>query len=193
MVVVGLTVVEPLADVEFRPPGAIEMLVAPVVDQLRVLLEPAVMLAGLAVKELIDGLLGVFTVTVDVDVDEPVALVAVSVYVVVVVGLTLVEPLPEVDVKLPGVMEMLVAPEVAQLRVLLEPEFMPLGFAANDVIVGSEPLVEEELTEPQLTSPAQAQRISKSRQLWKFAEPKKAEMCRHRKQELLDSMNRPHG
>lgn len=75
----GLTVVEPLAAVELRPPGVIEMLVAPLVDQLRVLLEPEVMLAGLAVKELIEGLLGEFTVTVSVEAVEPVALVAVSV------------------------------------------------------------------------------------------------------------------
>jgi hypothetical protein len=79
VVEVGATPVEPLADVELRPPGVIEMLVAPDVDQLRVLLEPDVMLVGLAVNELIAGLLGVFTVTVNVDVDEPVELLAVSV------------------------------------------------------------------------------------------------------------------
>jgi hypothetical protein len=79
VVEVGATVVEPLADVELRPPGVIEILVAPVVDQLKVLVEPEVMLEGLAAKELIDGLLGVFTVTVSVEVVEPVALVAVRV------------------------------------------------------------------------------------------------------------------
>ena len=79
VVEVGATVVEPLADVELRPPGVMEILVAPVVDQLKVLVEPEVMLEGLAVKELIDGLLGVFTVTVSVDVVAPVALVAVRV------------------------------------------------------------------------------------------------------------------
>jgi hypothetical protein len=53
--------------------------VAPVVTQLSVLLEPELMLGGLAVKELTVGLLGAFTVTVTVDVTEPAALVAVSV------------------------------------------------------------------------------------------------------------------
>jgi hypothetical protein len=54
-------------------------LVAPVVAQLNVLLEPEVMLVGLAVKELIAGLLTPFTVMVSVDVVEPAVLVAVSV------------------------------------------------------------------------------------------------------------------
>ncbi|MGP8252743.1 MAG: hypothetical protein ACLQHF_11965 [Terracidiphilus sp.] len=53
---VGLTVVDPLADVDVKVPGVIAMLVAPVVAQLSVLLWPEVMLAGLAVKELIAGL-----------------------------------------------------------------------------------------------------------------------------------------
>jgi hypothetical protein len=45
-----------------------------------VLLEPGVMLVGLAVKELMVGLLGgALTVTVAVDVTEPAPLVAVSV------------------------------------------------------------------------------------------------------------------
>jgi hypothetical protein len=54
-------------------------LAAPVVVQLRVLPEPEVILVGLAAKELMSGLLGVFTVTVSVDVVEPAALVALSV------------------------------------------------------------------------------------------------------------------
>jgi hypothetical protein len=79
VVAVGLTLVEPLADVEVNVPGVMASLLAPVVTQLSVLLEPAVILEGLAVKELISGLLAVFTVTVSVDVVEPAALVAVSV------------------------------------------------------------------------------------------------------------------
>ena len=80
MVAVGLTVVEPLAVVEVNVPGVMAMLVAPLVTQLRVLLEPGVMLVGLAVKELMVGLLGgALTVTVAVDVTEPAPLVAVSV------------------------------------------------------------------------------------------------------------------
>jgi hypothetical protein len=57
----------------------IAILVAPVVTQLSVLLEPELMLAGFAVKELIVGLLGAFTVTVTVDVTEPAVFVAVNV------------------------------------------------------------------------------------------------------------------
>jgi hypothetical protein len=79
VVAVGLTVVEPLAEVDVNVPGVMAILVAPVVTQLSVLLEPELMLVGLAVKELIVGLLGAFTVTVTVDVTEPAALVAVSV------------------------------------------------------------------------------------------------------------------
>lgn len=81
VVTVGLTFVEPLADVDVNVPGAMARPVAPVVAQLSVLLEPEVIPVGLAVKELIVGigLLAVFTVTVRVDVVEPAALVAVRV------------------------------------------------------------------------------------------------------------------
>ena len=51
-------------------------------------------------------------------------------------GLTLVEPLADVDVNVPGVIAMLVAPDVTQLRVLLEPELMAVGFAVKEVTVG---------------------------------------------------------
>ena len=74
-----LTLVEPLAEVEVNVPGVMAMLVAPVVTQLSVLLAPDAMLAGLAVKDVIVGLLGAVTVTVAVAVTEPAALVAVSV------------------------------------------------------------------------------------------------------------------
>ena len=51
MVALGVTVVEPLADVEANPPGVMPMLVAPEVVQLSVrLLPPAVMLARFAVN-----------------------------------------------------------------------------------------------------------------------------------------------
>jgi len=49
-------VVEPVKDVEVKVPGVMAMLVAPVVTQLRVLLEPATMFGALAVKETIAGL-----------------------------------------------------------------------------------------------------------------------------------------
>lgn len=79
VVAVGLTLVEPLADVDVNVPGVMAMLVAPVVAQVSVLLEPEVMLVGLAVKELIVGPLGVLTVTVTVAVVDPAGFVAVSV------------------------------------------------------------------------------------------------------------------
>jgi flagellar biosynthesis protein FliR len=56
------------------------MLVAPLVVQLSVLLEPELILVGLAVKELIVGLLpALFTVMVTVAVVWPAELVAVSI------------------------------------------------------------------------------------------------------------------
>ena len=79
VVAVGLTFVEPLADVDVNVPGVMAMLVALVVVQLSVLLEPEVMLVGLAVNELMTGLPGALTVTVAVEVLEPAALLAVSV------------------------------------------------------------------------------------------------------------------
>jgi len=79
VVAVGFTFVEPLAAEEMKFPGVIVIVVAPLVAQLKVLLEPAVMLAGLALNELMLGLPGTFTVTMAVAVVEPAALVAVSV------------------------------------------------------------------------------------------------------------------
>jgi hypothetical protein len=64
--------------VDVNVPGVMAILAAPVVAQLSVLLEPEVILAGLAEKESIVGLFDVFTVTVSVDVVGPAALVAVS-------------------------------------------------------------------------------------------------------------------
>ena len=58
---------------------------------------------------------------------------------VVAVGLTLADPLAAVEVKLPGVMAIVVAPVAAQLRVLLPPELMVVGLAANEPIVGAVP------------------------------------------------------
>jgi hypothetical protein len=79
VVAVGLTLVEPLANVDVNVPGVMPILVAPAVVQLSVLLEPEVMLVGLAVNELMVGLLAVVTVTVSVAVVAPAALVAVNV------------------------------------------------------------------------------------------------------------------
>jgi hypothetical protein len=75
----GLTLVEPLDEVEVNVPGVIAMLVAPVMFQLSVLLAPAVMVAGLAANELMVGAPAGVTVTVAVDVAEPEAFVAVTV------------------------------------------------------------------------------------------------------------------
>jgi hypothetical protein len=79
VVAVGLTLVEPVAEVEVKLPGVIAILVAPAETQLKVLLEPEEMLAGVALKELITGLLAALTVTVTVEVADPAAFVAVSV------------------------------------------------------------------------------------------------------------------
>ena len=51
-------------------------------------------------------------------------------------GDTLVEPLAAVEVKPPGLIAMLVAPLVTQLRVLLVPAVMLEGLAINEVMVG---------------------------------------------------------
>jgi hypothetical protein len=79
VVAVALTLVEPLADVDVNVPGVMARLVAPLVAQLNMLLEPEVIVEGLAVKEPIVGLPVVFTVTVNVEIAEPAGLVAVSV------------------------------------------------------------------------------------------------------------------
>jgi hypothetical protein len=79
VVTVGCTLVEPLAGVDVNVPGVMAILVAPLVTQLNMLLEPDAMMAGLAVKELMMGFPAVPTVTVSVDVVEPALLVAVSV------------------------------------------------------------------------------------------------------------------
>jgi hypothetical protein len=77
---VGLTLVEPVACEEVKLPGVMLMLVAPVVDQLSVLLLPEAMLVGFAVNEAIVGLeVAAVTVTVAVLVTDPAALVAVIV------------------------------------------------------------------------------------------------------------------
>ena len=59
---------------------------------------------------------------------------------VVAVGLTIVEPLAEADVKVPGVMAILAAPLVTQLSVLLAPETILAGLAVKEVIVGTLPV-----------------------------------------------------
>jgi hypothetical protein len=134
----GETAVEPLAVEDVNPPGLIAMLVAPLVAQFSVLLAPALILAGLAVKEVIVGsVVGATTVTVAAAVTEPALLVAVSVYAVVTDGDTLVEPLAAADVNPPGLIAILVAPLVLQLSELLVPAVMLEGLAENPLIVGT--------------------------------------------------------
>ena len=70
----------------------------------------------------------------------------------------LVEPLADVDVNVPGVTVILVAPAVAQLNVLLAPALMVVGLAINELIVGAEPFPEDELV-PQPSNPAQTNRV----------------------------------
>jgi len=72
----------------------------------------------------------------------------------------LVEPLADAEVNVPGVMAMLAASVVVQLRALLAPEFMPVGFAAKELIVGigCEPFPVPEVDNPQPASPMQMSR-----------------------------------
>ena len=157
VVAVGLTEVEPVALVEVNEPGVMAMLVALLTDQERELLEPELMDVGFAPKELMVGLLEAgLTVMVTVCVAEPAELVAVSVYVVVAVGETEVEPLAWVEVKEPGVMAMLRAPEVDQLSVVLLPDVMVEGLAPKEEIAGTGPPVPPPPWEPEpLLTPAQ--------------------------------------
>lgn len=83
----------------------------------------------------------------------------------------LIEPLADVDVKVPGVMAMLVAPLVDQLNVLLVLEFAFSGAAAfmlpgeaeNELIVGAEPLPEEAIGETDALQPASKAQTVKMR------------------------------
>jgi hypothetical protein len=74
--------------------------------------------------------------------------------VVVADGLTLVEPLGDVELKLPGEIWMLVAPVADQLSVVLAPEWMLAGLAAKEEIAGAEPLPGGVLEEPTVAQPA---------------------------------------
>jgi len=110
--------------------------------------------------------------------------------VVVAVGLTLVEPLADVDVNVPGVMAILVAPVVAQLSVLLEPEAMLVGLAVKEVIVGAEPFPGE-LPEPQPATPVQANRMSAVAQRHTPEECGPRELSLFLQDERVESMRAP--
>ena len=79
-------------------------------------------------------------------------------------GLTLIEPVADVDVNAPGVMEILVAPVVDQLSVLLEPDFILVGLAVKEPIVGAELVPEGELELLQLSRTTQENEIKASTQ-----------------------------
>lgn len=81
---------------------------------------------------------------------------------VVAIGRTLVEPLPDVEVNVPGVIAMLAAPVEDQLSVALVPEFMFVGLAENEVMVGMSSFALDEVEDPQPASPAQASRTRTS-------------------------------
>jgi hypothetical protein len=86
---------------------------------------------------------------------------------VVAVGFTVVEPLADVEVKVPGTIEMLFAPVTDQLSVLPEPELILVGLAVKEVIAGAEPFPEDEvdnIVEPQPARPTQASGIRTSAQ-----------------------------
>jgi hypothetical protein len=106
----------------------------------------------------------------------------------------LVEPFADVEVNVPGVMAMLVAPVVAQLSVLLEPEAILVGLAAKDVIVGTEPFPEgepDELAEPQAARPAQAHRVRTSAQRCSPEESSRQELGLYLQNELEESIRNP--
>jgi hypothetical protein len=136
-------------------------------------------------------------VTVAEDVVVPDVLLTASVYVVVDVGLTLVEPVADADVSVPGVIAMLVAPVVTQLSVLAEPELIPAGFAVNDLIAGADPAVGPVAVEsgvlpepPQPVTPINASRARITVQ-WASPAELRAELTARLTQEVGESKRNP--
>jgi len=114
--------------------------------------------------------------------------------VVVAAGLTLVEPLTEVDVNVPGVMAILVASAAAQLSVLLVPEPMLVGSAVKEVTVGTEPFpggALEEVIDPQPASPAQTNRMRTSEQRSSPEEWSPGELRSFLQDESVESIRNP--
>jgi len=106
----------------------------------------------------------------------------------------LLEPLADVDVNVPGVMAILVAPAAAQLSVLLVPELILVGSAVKEVIVGTEPFPEGELDEvvaPQPASATQANRMRTSAQISSPEELSFRELSLFPQNELVESMRNP--
>jgi hypothetical protein len=102
--------------------------------------------------------------------------------VVVAVALTEVEPLADADVNVPGVMVTFVAPVVAQLNVLLDPDAMLVSLAVKEVIVGFAPVTVDGGTRLHPVIPAQIHRIRKSAHT-----PTPRETLRHELGMLLES------
>lgn len=93
------------------------------------------------------------------------------------VGLTEVDPLDKVEVKLPGEIAMVVAPLVDQLNVALVPEFTVVGLAVKEEIVGAEPLPEP----GELPTPAQLPRHTETRNRKPAAKRLRGGRCVRRK------------
>jgi hypothetical protein len=105
----------------------------------------------------------------------------------------LIEPLGDVDVNVPGVMAMLVAPATDQLSVLLAPELMLVGSAVKEVIEGMEPFPEDAfdgVDTPHPASPAQAKRMRTSEQRASPEELSSGDL-RSLRTELVESMGKP--
>lgn len=96
----------------------------------------------------------------------------------VAVGLTLVEPLADVEVNEPGEIEIVVAPFVAQLSVALVPELTVAGFAVNETIDGMEPLPGGVLTV--VAVPAQLHKPKQPSKMRRSAQKSRREECRPR-------------
>jgi hypothetical protein len=110
--------------------------------------------------------------------------------VVVAVGLAPVEPPADVDVNVPGVMAMLVAPAVAQLRVLLPPELMVAGSAVKEVMTGTEVFPDEpdDVTAPQPARATHAHRRSNDGQRSRIEALRVRLLRLSRRREFVESM-----
>jgi hypothetical protein len=94
-----------------------------------------------------------------------------------------------VDVNVPGVMAIPVAPVVAQFSMLLAPGFTLVGDAVKDVTFGAEPL--DEVAAPQPTSPTQASRARTSGQRSSPAESSPQGLSLFLQNELGESIRDP--
>lgn len=104
---------------------------------------------------------------------------------VVALGVTLIEPLARLDVKVPGVMATRVAPLDVQLNVLLVPALTLVGFAAKALMVGIAPWPDDDGFEelpPQATINAQSTMISVARTP-SSADASSGEPCFHLQEE----------